>query len=271
MTSTYRAVSWLIIVTYLASYAFAKWNGHIGDSWDCVLDNPPRNIDSNTKIYDIDLFDSSKKLIKDIHSKKKQVICYFSAGSFEEWRPDAGNFSSSDLGNPLHEWEGERWLNISSEKVYEIMEKRILLAKEKGCDAIDPDNIDGYEHKTGFKLTKADSVQYVKKLSKLAKKQNLAIGLKNGGDIVKKVLSSVDFSVQEQCGQYSECKKYQPFIHAKKPVFHIEYPPKKSKRSKVHWPSKAYKKYCTYKNTGGFSSILKQWNLDEWVYHCPNK
>lgn len=273
MIINYRAidVSWLILMSYLVSFSLAKWTGKVGDSWDCVLDNPPRKIDSKTKIYDIDLFDSSTELIKDLHSKNKVVICYFSAGTFEEWRPDADNFTSSELGEPLHEWEGERWVNISSATVFEIMQKRILLAKEKGCDAIDPDNIDAYDHKTGLKLTKSDSIVYVKKLSKFAKKHDLAIGLKNGGDIVKKVLSYVDFSVQEQCGQYKECKQYQSFVKAKKPVFHIEYPPKKPKRNKIHWPSKTYKKFCTFKNTDGFSTILKQWNLNEWVYHCPNK
>ncbi|CCE41068.1 uncharacterized protein CPAR2_300570 [Candida parapsilosis] len=271
MISTYTTtlISWLITLIYFAPSAVAKWTAKVGDSWDCVLDNPPRKINPETKIYDIDLFDSSKKLIKTLHSQDKIVICYFSAGTFEEWRPDAKNFTRAELGKPLNEWEGERWVNITSSNVFQIMQNRILLAKTKGCDAIDPDNIDGYAHKTGLKWSKQDSIAYVRKLSKYAKKHGLAIGLKNGGDIIKQVLSYVDFSVQEQCGQYGECKQYQPFIKAKKPVFHIEYP-KKSKRSKIHWPSKVYKEYCTFKHTGGFSTILKHWNLNEWVYQCPN-
>ena len=39
---------------------------------------------------------------------------------------------------------GEKWLDLNSENVRRIMSKRIELAAEKGFDAIDPDNIDGY-------------------------------------------------------------------------------------------------------------------------------
>ncbi|KAG5417928.1 hypothetical protein I9W82_004256 [Candida metapsilosis] len=280
--------AWLIILTYFTTFCHAKWEAKPKDTWDCILDNPPTTSDiddsdsnKDTQIYDIDLFDTPKSLISHIHSKNKSVICYFSAGTFETWRPDADNFTQSELGHPLHSWEGERWLNITSPNVVEIMEERIALAKSKGCDAVDPDNIDAYAYaqkKTGFKITKTDSVNYVKHLAKVAHKHDLAIGLKNGGDIVKKVVSNVDFAVVEQCGPNKECKLYQAFIKAKKPVFHIEYPPKSKSKSKskrksdggdVHWPSKVYKKYCTFKNTKGFSTILKQLSLNEWVYHCP--
>ncbi|KAI5956000.1 hypothetical protein KGF57_003486 [Candida theae] len=254
--------------------------GSRSDPWDYILDNPPTKINKHTKVYDIDLFDSSTQLINNLHSQSKVVICYFSAGTYEDWRPDAANFSQADLGNNLHDWKGERWINITSPRVLEIMKSRISLANSKGCDAVDPDNIDAYDNKSGLNLTQSDSIAYIKKLSDIAKKYDLAIGLKNGGGIVEAVLPYVDFAVQEQCGQYKECKKYQPFIHAKKLVFHVEYPPKvksklktrfESKRSKFHWPSKTYKKYCSFKNTKGFSSILKSLNLNEWVYQCPNK
>jgi hypothetical protein len=46
-----------------------------------------------------------------------------SAGSFEEWRPDALDFAAADLGNPLAGWAGERWLDIRSEAVKAIMRK----------------------------------------------------------------------------------------------------------------------------------------------------
>jgi hypothetical protein len=74
----------------------------------------------------------------------KKVICYFSAGSYESWRSDAKDFSNGDLGNNLDDWPGEKWLKLSSENVRGIMKKRVALAREKRCDAVDPDNVDGY-------------------------------------------------------------------------------------------------------------------------------
>jgi len=52
------------------------------------------------------------------------------------------------MGNGLTGWKGERWLNISSANVRSIMTARIQLAAQKGCDGIDPDNVDGYVSKS---------------------------------------------------------------------------------------------------------------------------
>jgi hypothetical protein len=40
----------------------------------------------------------------------------------------------------MKKWPGERWLNIRSPAIFEIMKKRIALAKQKGCDGLDADN-----------------------------------------------------------------------------------------------------------------------------------
>ena len=41
------------------------------------------------------------------------MICYFSAGSHENWRTDVGSVPSGDLGLQLEGWPGERWWNIT--------------------------------------------------------------------------------------------------------------------------------------------------------------
>lgn len=75
----------------------------------------------------------------------KKVICYFSAGSREDWRADAKNYATSDYGAPLDpEWEGENWVDVKSTNVRAIVEQRIQRAAEAGCHAVDPDNVDGY-------------------------------------------------------------------------------------------------------------------------------
>src|SRR3989442_1480098 len=53
------------------------------------------------QMIDIDLFDSSAALISRLKASGKKVICYFSAGSYENWRPDASQFPSAVLGNPM--------------------------------------------------------------------------------------------------------------------------------------------------------------------------
>jgi endo-alpha-1,4-polygalactosaminidase (GH114 family) len=120
--------------------------------WDIVLDNHYVDLEDLQKaegtVIDIDLLDpidsGDTTLIPEL-AKTKLVICYFSAGSREDWRADAGEFEANDYGQPLDpQWTGERWTNVKSDNVKTIMKSRIEKAAEAGCHAVDPDNVDGY-------------------------------------------------------------------------------------------------------------------------------
>jgi len=64
-------------------------------------------------IISIDMEDhETSGIIPTLKSLGKSVVCYISAGSFEEWRSDANQFTSSDLGNPLGNCPGEYYLDI---------------------------------------------------------------------------------------------------------------------------------------------------------------
>ena len=145
------------------------------------------------------------------------------------------------------------------------MRKRIQLAKSKGCDGVDPDNIDGYENDTGFDLTEADGANYVRFLAKTAHDAGLSYGLKNGGAIVSQVVDVAEWVINEQCVQYSECALYQPFIRQGKPVLHIEY------TNKNPAPQKFVNKVCNAKGTRGFSTLIKHMNLNAWTETCHNR
>jgi hypothetical protein len=92
-------------------------------------------------IFDLDLFDTPKSTIQKLHSKGKRVICYFSAGSAENWRTDFSKFQAKDKGDHLSGWQREQWLDIRSPDVFEIMKSRMQLGAEKGCDGVDADNV----------------------------------------------------------------------------------------------------------------------------------
>jgi hypothetical protein len=96
---------------------------------------------ANVEIFDVDLWDTPKDTITELKNQGKKVICYFSAGSSEDWRDDYKEFTNSDKGNCMAGWPGERWLDVTSPNVFKVMQKRIEMAKEKGCNAIDPDNM----------------------------------------------------------------------------------------------------------------------------------
>lgn len=271
-----------------ATLALAKptvrdvWQPAVGAKFDITLNGKVDISTVKADIFDLDLFentgntvdlnkvDTSK--IDALHNAGVKVICYFSGGSYEDWRPDVKSFKSSDLGNGLDGWEGENWLNLKSDNVAAIMKQRIAVAAAAGCDAIDPDNMDGYDNSNGLGLTEQDTVNFFKNvLYPAAQEAGLALGLKNGGSVVEDVLPYVQFQVNEQCSEYGECGDFSPFIKAGKPVFHIEYPNGESETPKILTGS-SLNTYCTKDSSGAditkFSTVLKLMNLNTFTQFC---
>jgi hypothetical protein len=126
------------------------WRPAVGTTWQIILSDPikledtSRSITPNVEVFDIDLFENPKLTIDALHRLGKRAIAYFSAGSYEPSRPDSAEFKSSDLGKKMDGWEKEKWVDIRSQDVRDIMSRRIELAAQKGFDGIDPDNVDGY-------------------------------------------------------------------------------------------------------------------------------
>ncbi|KAK8149187.1 hypothetical protein G3M48_007951 [Beauveria asiatica] len=254
----------------------SKWAPKVGESWQIVLQNTIRSdvdFTPDVSVWDFDVFDNDKETIDKLHDRGKKVICYFSAGTWERGRTDADQFPEEDLGGTLPEWTDERWARISSSKVRDIMKSRIALAASKGCDAIDPDNVDGFQNdENNLGLTPQDSIDYLGFLHDEASKYNMALGLKNAADIIDDVMHLVDFSVNEQCAadqENPECESFHKFIDAGKPVFHIEYPPEDDAQT---YPDDLRKEICARKGAGQgsdeFSTVFKRMNLDGWVQFC---
>jgi len=249
-----------------------KWEPEVGLSWQIVLndglqiDNNAPAIQPDVDVYDIDMFThQNTSVVEHLHSLGKRVICYFSAGSYEPYRPDSYLFHQRDLGNTLDGWEDEYWLDIRSQSIHDIMASRIKVAYEMGCDGIDPDNIDGYHNENGLRLTKQDAINFVSFLAKEADRYNLATGLKNGADMIEDVLPLIQFSVNEQCAEYEECQVFAAFIDSGKPVFHIEYPAEMPNRLPQGDRAAAA---CSAPGTEGFSTVLKTMELTGWVEYC---
>ncbi len=174
-------------------------------------------------VYDIDLFDVSASTIASLQAAGKRVICYFSAGSFEDFRSDASRFLQEVLGNTLEGFADERWLDIRSSNVLDIMGDRLAIAVQKGCDGVEPDNVDGYVNNSGFDFTAADQLAFNRRIANAAHERGLAVALKNDLDQILDLIAYFDLSVNEQCHEFDECSLLQPFVTGGKPVFNAEY------------------------------------------------
>lgn len=214
-------------------------------------------------VYDIDLFDNNATTIAMLHTMGRRVICYFSAGTYESWRPDASQFPNATLGGALPAWSGERWVDVRSTAVRSIMTARIDLAIAKGCDGVDPDNVDSYNADTSFPLTAATNADYVNYLAIYSHTRDLAIGLKNAPELINATLNNVDWEINESCATYNECDLFQPFIQAGKPVMHLEYTASGSANATLLGKS------CNAEGTHGFSTLVKRSKLDGWAMSCP--
>ena len=181
------------------------------------------NTSYSVALYDVDLFDTRNTTIQNLQQSGIKVVCYFSAGSYEDYRDDKDLFLPNTLGNTLDGWADERWLDIRSANVHSIMKKRLDIAKNKGCDGVEPDNMDGYTNKSGFNLTSQDQLAYNRFIANEAHKRGLAVGLKNDLDQISELVEYFDFAVNEQCFEYSECDALLPFINHGKPVLTAEY------------------------------------------------
>jgi len=207
-------------------------------------------------MYDIDLFDTGATVVASLHAKGRKVVCYFSAGSFEDWRPDAALFPASVKGRALDGWPGENWLDIREISVVgPIMEARMDLCKAKGFDAIEPDNIDGYANASGFALTYQDQLNYNMFLANAAHKRGLSIGLKNDLDQVGDLLPHFDWALNEECFQYNECNLLAPFVNAGKAVFTVEY-------------GLSTSSFCPQANSMNLNSLKKNLDLDVYRVAC---
>ena len=245
----------LVTTLLVSSASQAYWQPHGQMSWQIQFSGS-LNPNVNTQVFDVDLFDTPQNTIDLLHIQGKKVICYFSAGSSEKWRSDFSRFPASVKGRNLSGWAGEKWLDVRQLTILmPIMRDRIALAKQKNCDAVDPDNVDGYTNKTGFKITYNDQLAYNRALATEAHTQGLAIGLKNDLNQIPDLLNDFDFAINESCMVYNECSLVAPFIAANKPVFHIEY-------------QADITAICSLGNSYGFSSMKKNQNLDEWRNSC---
>ena len=205
-------------------FAVDWWRPALGLTWQWHLSDPPVDTSVDAQVYDIDLFDNAASVVKILHEQGRKVIGYISVGSWEDWRPDKDLFPPDLLGKNYEGWPGEKWLDIRRlDKLAPVMCARLDLCKEKGFDAVEPDNIEIYGTDTGFPLKYADQLAYACWLSDAAHARGLAIGLKNAPDMVSDSLPFFDFSITEDCFVQGWCDRVLPFIAAGKPVFAAEY------------------------------------------------
>jgi hypothetical protein len=227
--------------------------------WD-LLTPVPINVPAT--VYDIDMFDNPASVVTKLHSMARHVICYIDVGSWESYRPDAKKYPPSILGEKYPHYPQERFVDIRALSVLgPILQARFDLCKQKGFDAVEPDNIDTYQADTGFPLTYADQITFNQWLIGQAHQRGLSIGQKNDGSQVKDLVSYFDWALLEECFYGRFCRQFLPYVAAHKVVFDTEYTADTSLQTFLHTD-------CPGNSQFGYYLIYKKLSLGPYRVTC---
>jgi hypothetical protein len=234
--------------TWFQPEAGATWQWQIEGTLNTAYD---------AEVYDIDAFENDAATIEALHASGRKVVCYFSAGTYEQWRDDAADYPAQVIGLPLEDWPDERWVDIRSSVVRSILAKRMDLAAQKGCDGVEPDNVTAWRNESGFDITAEDQLDFNRWLADEAHARGMGAALKNDGDQATELAAWFDFSVNEECHFYDECAQLEPFFAAGKPVFNAEYA-NSAAEAEALAPD-----LCPKALAAGTRTLILPWDLDD--------
>lgn len=240
------------------------WHPALQTSWNWVLSAPPTAPFRSVKMYDVDGFDNTAANVSALHAAGIKAVCYLSAGTYENWRPDASQFPASILGSS-NGWPGEKWLDVrdvqkANSVLRQIMDARLDMCHTKGFDMVELDNVDGYTNSTGFPLTAADQIFFNATLANDSHARGMSVLQKNDNEQIPQLLPYFDGALNEQCNQYKECTTaqngsygYDQYVAAGKPVFNAEYKGTTSS-------------FCPADNANNFNGVRFDINLDDKTF-----
>lgn len=179
-----------------------------------------------------------------LHAVGTVVVCYLDTGAYEHYRPDAAEFPGwherigdiPDRPDPPEAgsvigwnsgWNGERWLDLrATDALLPLIRARLDLAVRLGCDGVEPDQNNPLDNFPGFDLGLEDQLAWYEIVAAEAHARGLSVGMKNGHDqpgAVERLVEVFDWALPEECVEYDECRRLDPFVAAGKAVFAVDY------------------------------------------------
>jgi len=185
-------------------------------------------------MIDVDGFNVSAAKVAALHAAGLKVVCYLDVGSYETGRPDSADYPAALRLSEDPDWPGEWFLDTrdvfkSGSVLASILNKRFQMCKDKGFDAVEPDNLDNWDANRSI-LTEQDQVDFDGWVADAVHALGISVALKNCPELVTKVdrtgqrlVDKFDFELDEQCQEYSECDSFTEFTKSGKAIFDVEY------------------------------------------------
>lgn len=261
-----------ILVLFL-NQTHALWSPTPGQSWSNLIGIKDKSNIFNRKeqILTIDL-EKSEEYIPELHKQGKKVICYFSGGTIEPHRSDYNDYlkyGDKFVYKNKKNASGEYWLHVEKKDILEpLILKRMMKARNVGCDAIEVDSLSAYDHEPGdHGFTKEQTVNLAKWIAADAHEVGISIGFNNLSSIASKLVDDFDFATVENCAKdKNRCAKYKEFPKHGKAVFTIHY------GNSGSFSSQKSNLIKEQKNMGYTCVFADNQNLHNptYVYNCDN-
>lgn len=207
-----------------------SWDWQIGASSDSAISVP-----AGAKLIDLDGFNTSAAKVAELKSKGYYTVCYINAGSWESYRPDASKYPDYLKIQQDPDWAGEYFLDVtdvfkSGSALAPILQARFKMCKDKGFDALEPDNLQNDENVSGGRVTTQQQIDFNGWVADQAHAAGLAVFQKNGPDKIllkdrtgKMMVEKFDGILNEECQQYSECGPLAEYTKRGKLALNVEY------------------------------------------------
>ena len=206
-----------------------SWDWQIGASSDTAIIPP-----AGSQMIDVDGFNVSASKVAALHAAGIKVVCYLDVGSFEPGRPDSADYPAALKLSEDPDWPSEWFLDTrdvfkTGSVLAGILSKRFQMCKDKGFDAVEPDNLDNWAANSKI-LTEQDQIDFDGWVADSVHALGISVALKNCPELVTKLdrtnqrlVDKFDFELDEQCQEYSECGSFTEFTKAGKAIFDVEY------------------------------------------------
>ncbi len=206
------------------------WDWQIGADGDSHIVAP-----AGARLMDVDGFGTSAAKVAQMKAAGIYTVCYINAGSYQPGYPDSSLYPSYLKIQADADWPGEYFLDVTDvfkpgSVLASILDARFQMCKDKGFDALEPDNLQNDENVSGGKITTQQQIDFNGWVADHAHAHGLAVFQKNGPDKIllkdktgKMMVEKFDGILNEECQRYSECGPLAEYISRGKPALDVEY------------------------------------------------
>ena len=209
--------------------------GKINWDWQITV-NSDANIvpPAGAQLMDVDVFSTSAAKVAELKAKGIYTVCYINAGSYQPGLPDSDQYPSYLKIHADPDWPGEFFLDVTDvfkpdSVLARILRARFKLCKDKGFDAVEPDNLQNDEN-AGGKITLQQQIDFNGWVADNVHAAGLAVFQKNGPDKVllkdrtgKMMVEKFDGILNEECQQFNECQPLSEYVKRGKLALNVEY------------------------------------------------